>query len=283
MSTGGDDGQHGGGASLLPIVPAGYQVPTAESLLGDEDSAVGPWPSWAVPQLRAAVEIATRAAARRDGADRAVSLYREWYSALAERPVGYAPWGRPLAGQYRRAHAGSVVKIRVDGVMVVDRHDVVGRDGWWRTWGEAWRPLRSRQQCVRVLFTPRADALVPFVNALTAGLRGAAFPWLLACPTDPRATRRSGYAVLHVPDAELIADLLPDLVPLLEDTRPPLALPLAPGVGLAADPDNGMTFGEHRCHLIALALGRPGWRRAPLDTIADVFSSHGIDPAAPHC
>jgi hypothetical protein len=88
--------------------------------------------------------------------------------------------------------------------------------------------------------------------------------------------------VLHAPDADCVAELLPDLVPLLEDTRPPLCLPLAPGVGLAADPDNGMTFGEHRCHLIALALGLPSARRAPLDAIAHVFTTHEIDPAEPY-
>lgn len=211
-----------------------------------------------------------------------MSLYREWYAPTADRPTGQPPAARPLAGLYRCAHAGSAVKIRVDGIMVVDRHDVVGRDGWWRTWGDAWRPLSSRRQSVRVLFTPRADSLGPFVTSLTSGLCRAAFPWLLACPTDPRGIRRAGHAVLHVPDAGSVTGLLPGLVPLLEDSRPPLSLPLASGVGLAADPDNGMTFGEHRCHLIALALGLPSARRAALDTIADVFTTHGIDPARPH-
>ena len=283
VSTGGDDGQQGGGASLLPaVVSAGYREPAAESSSTGDHSAAGPWPSWAVPQLHAAVEIARRAAARRDGTEPAVSLYREWYAPAADRPAGRTPGARPLAGVYRRAHAGSSVKVRIDGVMIVDRQDVVGRDGWWRTWGDAWRPLRSRRQSVRVLLTPRTDALAPFVSALTAELRAATFPWLLACPTDPRGTRRAGSAVLHVPDADCVAELLPDLMPLLEDTRPPLSLPLAPGVGLATDPDNGMTFGEHRCHLIALALGLPSARHAPLDAIAYVFGSHGIDPAAPY-
>ncbi|MGH8963606.1 MAG: T3SS effector HopA1 family protein, partial [Jatrophihabitantaceae bacterium] len=247
-----------------------------------DESAAGPWPAWAVPQLQAAVKVATRAAAQRDGRERAVRLYREWYSPVTDRPAGSLPGATPLAGQYRRAHAGSSVKLRVDGVLVVGRHDVVGRDGWWRTWGDAWRPLRSRRQCVRVLFTPRADALALFVHALTAGLGGAEFPWLLACPTAPRATRRPGHAVLHVPDAGYLGGLLAELVPLLEDTRPPLSLPLAPGVGLAADPDNGMTFGEHRCHLIALALAPQHAREAPFEAIAEAFRTHGVDPAEPY-
>jgi hypothetical protein len=43
-----------------------------------------------------------------------------------------------------------------------------------------------------------------------------------------------------------------------------------------------MTFGEHRCHLVALALRHPSSAREPLRTIAAAFAAHGIDPAAPH-
>lgn len=118
---------------------------------------------------------------------------------------------------------------------------------------------------------------------MTAGLISAPFAWLLlACPTDPRGTRRAGYAVLHVPDATAVTELLLALAPLLKDRRPPLCLPLASGVALAADPDNGMSFGEHRCDLITLALAGPSARSAPLEAIAQVFAAHGVDPAEPY-
>ena len=56
-----------------------------------------------------------------------------------------------------------------------------------------------------------------------------------------------------------------------------LAVTAAPA--LAQHPDNGMTFGEHRCHLVALALSGG---RFDLDAIAAVFRAHGVDPATPH-
>jgi hypothetical protein len=43
-----------------------------------------------------------------------------------------------------------------------------------------------------------------------------------------------------------------------------------------------MTFGEHRCHLISLALGLPRAPQEPLSAIAEVFATHGVDPSAPH-
>jgi hypothetical protein len=67
--------------------------------------------------------------------------------------------------------------------------------------------------------------------------------------------------------------------PLLRTDTPPLCLPVARGVAVAQYPDNGMTFGEHRCHLLALALRRPG---RSLGEIADVFAAHGVDPSRPY-
>jgi hypothetical protein len=172
-------------------------------------------------------------------------------------------------GTYRAAHAGSGTRILADGIALVDRHDAVGRDGWWRTWGDSWAPIDSRRHCVRVLLSPRPNALAEFVGSVTAAMLDASEPWLLACTTDVRRLSRSGSAVLYVPDADVLL-------------TPPLCLPLASGVALAEYPDNGMSFGEHRCHLVSLGLQLPEARHAPLAAVAEVFSTHGIDPAAPH-
>ena len=91
-------------------------------------------------------------------------LYREWFNP-ALLGADLRRGRRPLAGLYRAAHAGSGRRVREDGVMLVDRHDVVGTDGWWRTWGEYWTPPRSRPGSIRVLFTPQPDRLGEFVDA----------------------------------------------------------------------------------------------------------------------
>src|SRR5581483_10837719 len=112
---------------------------------------------------------------------------------------------RPLAGVYRAAHAGSRMRRDGgDGTYVLDRQDVVRRDGWWRTWGPAWMPTRSREQTARILLSPCGDRLAEFVNLVTTSLRDTDVPWLLACATDPRRIRRMSAAVLYVPSMSAV-------------------------------------------------------------------------------
>jgi hypothetical protein len=211
----------------------------------------------------------------------AAELYRRWFNPV----IGSgAPVGRPLAGIYRAAHSGSAARLERDGIAVIDRNDVVGRDGWWRTWNAGWLPTRSREDAVRVLLSPRPERLADFVRTVTATMRSTSAAWLLACTTDPARLGRPAAATLYLHDAgALPSDLLAELRPLLREITPPLALPLAPGAGLAKAPGNGMSFGEHRCHLVALALRDAQARDEPLAAVADVFRAHRVDPARPYC
>jgi hypothetical protein len=268
--TGGQDGPR---PSHGPIVT---DRPAARNSTG---VAAGPWPAWASSQLEQAVVVASAAP---DHVSVATLLYREWFNPIAG-DVDVLRTQRPLAGIYRSAHAGSAARLRADGVSVVRRHDVVRVDGWWRTWGDEWSPPRSRPGSLRLLFTPQPDRLADFVATVTGRLLSAAVPWSLGCAIEPRRIARYGSAVLDLPALDTIPDgMLADLEPMLRPVAPPLCLPLAPGVGAAGYPDNGMTFGEHRCHLVALALRHPSSARHPLRTIAAAFAAHGIDPAAPH-
>jgi hypothetical protein len=229
-----------------------------------------------------AADVAARAAVAPDRPALAVELYREWFNPVVA-PAG-GDLRRSLAGVYRAAHVGSRSRHAIDEMWVLDRHDVVGRDGWWRTWNDSWVPTRSRAGATRVLFTPipNSDALAEFVGAATTHLRGEQAPWLLACATDPRRVRRSAAAVLYLPDGVVPAGLVEAVQPMLADDTPPLCLRFGAGAALAEYPSNGMSFGEHRCHLIARALRTSAARRAPLRAIAATFSAHGVDPSAPH-
>lgn len=271
-------GQDGAGSAPRS---GGDQGPVAAPALGG--TATGPWPTpwptWAHSQLTDAVRLARTTG---DRSSVAALLYREWFNP-AVGPVSRLRTRRPLAGSYRAAHAGSGRRVRADGVSVVQRHDVIGADGWWRTWGEAWTPPRSRPGSVRLLLTPRVDRIEEFVTTVTSRLVGASVPWSLACAAAPRRLTRIGGAVLDVPDLTAVPPrLIEDIAALVHPVTPPLCLPLTAGVGLAEYPTNGMTFGEHRCHLIALGLRHPGADRDPLTVIASVFAAHGLDPSAPH-
>jgi HopA1 effector protein family len=242
-------------------------------------AAADPWPAWARPQLETAVALAQPAG---DRVSVAGLLYREWFNPLAgeTEALRHSP---PLAGIYRAAHAGSSARIRRDDVSIVGRNDVLRIGGWWRTWGEQWTPPRTRAGSVRLLMTPRPDVLAEFVATVTGRLLNEMTPWSFGVAIDPRRIARYGCAVLDLPSLAAVPDgLVDDLEPLLRPVVSPLCLPVAAGVGVAEYPDNGMTFGEHRCHLVALALRHPVSEKHPLRTIAAVFAAHGIDPAAPH-
>jgi hypothetical protein len=268
---GGKDGARSPDESIVS------QRPAAEGVL--RGSAAGPWPTWARAQLDAAAAIAESASDRMSVAG---LLYREWFNPVAGDVDGL-PAHRPLAGLYRAAHAGSATRVRSGGVSVVGRHDVIRAGGWWRTWGEDWMPPRSRPGSVRLMLTPHPERLDEFVATVTGRLIDTRGPWSLACAIDPRRIARIGCAVLDLPSLDAMpADLLDDMTPLLRPVAPPLCLPLAAGVGAAEYPENGMTFGEHRCHLVALALRHPSSASNPLRAVAAVFAAHGLDPAQPH-
>jgi hypothetical protein len=268
--------------------PAGRRGSVAAQDSGYEpvsapDAVADPWPSWARPQLLDAAALAARIDTRSGGRALAGELYRRWYSPVIGGAVELGRAGRPLAGTYRTAHAGSGNRILADGISLVDRNDAVGRDGWWRTWGDSWTPTDSRRHCVRILLSPHPARLADFVGTATAALLQVKPPWLLACTTDPRRLSRSGSAVLYVRDPTVLpAGLLTQLRPLLRPVAPPLCLPLAPGAALAEFPDNGVSFGAQRCHLVSQALQRPGARARPLEALAEVFAAHGIDPRTPY-
>lgn len=227
------------------------------------------WPAWARSQLLDAVALAS---AVPSGRLLARDLYERWFSG----GVASALPARPLVGEYRRAHAAVAASV-VDGVAVLDRQDKIGRDGWWRTWNTTWRPQHDDP---RVLLSPHTDAAGALVGMLTRALRDV--PYLLAGPTDAARLARSGAIVVYLPRRAALRPALADVLgPLLRNDTPPLCLPVAPGVALAQYPDNGMTFGEHRCHLVAMALGRAD-RGEALTAIADEFSANGVDPSAPH-
>jgi len=226
-------------------------------------TAAGPWmdssawPGWAARQLERAVAVA---AATPAGVSVAAQLYRNWFNYPLAEATGDARvrYGMPLAGVYRA-------------------------DGWWRTWGHHWTPPRRRTGFVRIVLSPAPDRLAAVVRTVTGAFLDSAQPWALACASKPHRVRRCAAVLLDLPSADAVpADLLAALTPVLRPELPPLCLPLAAGVGLASHPPNGMTFGEHRCHLIALALRRPDAEDDPLQSIAEVFGAHGIDPAAPH-
>ena len=169
------------------------------------------------------------------------------------------------SGLYRSAHAGAPWR-RPDGHWVLARHDVVGADGWWRTWGEHWTPPAlaprlgpapvhtARRSAGRVRLGPHRRALLELARPVVAVLRARP-----AAGSGARAARCSTSRL----STSCRTACWTGSPRRCGDVAPPLCEPVAPGVGLAVPPPNGTGFGEHRCHLVATGAAAPDERGRP--------------------
>lgn len=231
--------------------------PAAEGPCGREfaRTAAGSWqrfPDWAARELVRAVAIAR---ATPHPAGLTTSLHRRWFV-------------QPL----------EAAAARVD--LPHDRRGLMAADGWWRTWSRVGAP--RQRDTVRLLLSPRPDRAGAVVRTVIAALDGSELAWALACATSRSRLGCSGAVALDLPAAApLPASVFADLAPALAPVVPPLCLPVARGVGLASRP-RGMSFGAHRCRLVALGLHRDDAHDDPAAAIAATFAAHGVDPQAPH-
>ena len=162
------------------------------------------------------------------------------------------------------------------------------------------------QNCViRIYFNLSPAGAAAWVRMVSETLDRYQIPFTLKCLLHPAHFRRSDSAVLYVARSQLRTVwqvLLPKLAQLSDYLRtsvPMFAWPAAAGIGMADDPGNGESFGQHRVRLIAQALyalvegkdksGPPvaGPRKADdLSTkwsaLQREFQTQGLDLAAPH-
>ena len=105
-------------------------------------------------------------------------------------------------------------------------------------------------------------AAVPFLAAATSRLNAARIPFRLKVVNEPQAYRRADSGVLYVHRRDrrqvgaVVADLHRSIARSLGEEVPLFTRRLAPGLGFAEDPGGELSFGQHRCLLIARALWR---------------------------
>jgi hypothetical protein len=89
----------------------------------------------------------------------------------------------------------------------------------------------------------------------------------------------------YFPITARLVEIVRTAVP-LENSVPLFTKRLWPGIGVAADPGNGESFGTHRCRLTAEAIVQ-AWREGRQDvaarfaSVAARFHATGLDPARP--
>jgi hypothetical protein len=138
-----------------------------------------------------------------------------------------------------------------------------------------------------------ADAAVRFMASATTLLNEAQIPFSLKVPSDPSAYYRADAGVLYVQrrfrqrTAAIIARIYAAVSAGLRPDVPRLTKWLASGLAFAEDPTGSMSFGQHRCQLIAVALCE-SFRRGEIDvdarsdTMAQMFSRDGLDALRPY-
>lgn len=95
------------------------------------------------------------------------------------------------------------------------------------------------------------------VRALSSRLNFFQVPFRFKCSVMPSQYDRTDVAVTYLAKrlfpfvAELLQEVYPAVRPHLGPEVPFFTWRLAPGVGVAEDPGNGESFGQHRCRLLA--------------------------------
>ena len=250
----------------IPAQPAGSGMFTADQALLRALSAAntgrGTWqPGWTVERLDGDVAVSS------DGALR------------TRVPIADC---RPVDGPLR---PGAAIAVRLPKELPFHS------PGFNLMLGDADLPDGVEQ--VRVYWHVVEIGATRVVRMLTSRLNADDVPFELKVATHPLELHRCDAAVLylsvehfHATRATLAA-IASDATAYLRPRIPALTLELAPGVGLAEGTRDAVSFGTHRCGLIAEAVVRAheqGLTRpaARLAMVADRFAEAGVALDAPY-
>jgi hypothetical protein len=140
---------------------------------------------------------------------------------------------------------------------------------------------------VRFYWHLTPEAAAPFVRSATVRLNGAGLPFRLKVLSDPSHYVRCDAGVVYVQRgdyaavAAMLREVYHEVAAHLRPGTPALTKPLAPGVGLAEDPGQSDSFGQHRCRLLADGMIRAYEQGKTLladrlHIVADRFAEEGI-------
>jgi hypothetical protein len=146
---------------------------------------------------------------------------------------------------------------------------------------------------VRFYWHLTAGAAIAYMAAVTQILNARGIPFRTKVLSDPVAYCRADAGVLYLQRRHYrrLGDAIPSILrrigPRLNPQVPLFTRILAPGLGLAEDPHNGMSFGQHRCKLAAEGLWRSfvqgdRTRQSRAATLAIVFREAGLKPSSPY-
>jgi len=165
--------------------------------------------------------------------------------------------------------------------------------GYYMVLGDRGDAAGRPELVLRVYWNLRAEGAASFVNCATARLNAARLFFRLKVLADPSAYTRCDAAViyLHRQDYAQAAPILNivrySVVAHLNAATPAFTKTLAPGVGLAEDPGETESFGQHRCRLLADGMIRAYEQKVRsldqrLEAVRDRWTEEGLSLERPY-
>jgi hypothetical protein len=138
---------------------------------------------------------------------------------------------------------------------------LLGRSpGYYVALGDKPLPAEANIPLTRIYCNIGVTSAGPLVKILTRVLNAEKIPFCLKVLSEPSRFGRGDSAVLYTrrADFEIIRMVIWRTIStpkmFFENSTPAFTKRLAPGIGVAEDPGDGRSFGQHRCGLIAQAL-----------------------------
>jgi hypothetical protein len=142
----------------------------------------------------------------------------------------------------------------------VRREALNAQPGLYFAYSETPSDTWDQYHLLRFYFNVRSDAAESLIGYVTRALNRFQVPYSLKAPASPEGYWRTDAVVLYLASryyrltARIIAGIPDDIVRGLRKPVPLYSKPVAPGVGLAEEPNTGESFGMHRCRLTAEGL-----------------------------
>lgn len=254
---------------------------------------------WAMPTVRAAAQTAP-------------SLASPFVDALSAANAGQGSWqgGWTIRALHPNgivaSHGGLTVAAQPDEYRLDDGAPLVaGADVCLRFPKEARRISPGfymaegdlvpgvQDGIVRLYWHLRPEGAADLMREITTRLNAARLPFRFKVLNNPDAYDRCDAGVLYLRKQDYLTavGILEHIYPLvaanLGHQTPAFTKALAPGLGLAEDPGDGESFGQHRCGLLAEGLVRAHEQRQQttdgrLATVVETFAEAGVDLERPY-
>lgn len=146
----------------------------------------------------------------------------------------------------------------------------------------------AEQSGVELYFNVTPEGAIALMAALTQALNPRAYPFTFKILTNPAEYRRYDAAVLSIERIcyayvrSLLQQVYPQVRSHLRDPIPVFTKRLAPGIGLAEEPEGEHEFGLSRCELIAHALLASPDPASRLEGLRQQFAQRHLDWQYPH-